>query len=432
MKSRDSSGIMKILLYAPEKAGFLFPDRGISETHYQLSVEAFGTAKRFNEYDGVIIFQGIFESFKGDSDWRGETVFSWFCHRDELDRRKKETELLLQKGGFVCFLLWRPFVDRLNNEDISNIDLTKVYLRFDRFYRASLPNRVALIQSKRSEFDRFLKLYGAAHTTFSNNNEDLLLRPLATFHNKIVGMVIGDNLFYVPVLLPSKDHIHEFISLLIQAIIATRSKLVNEIPEWAEKYIIKDEAYLNSEKTQALEKIEDIDSKLRQLDRFKTILVHGDENLVDSVSYTLKNGFGINVNKVDEFREDLKILDDAGDVSVLCEIKGVNRGVTREHINQTDNHRERAGLPPTFPAILIINTNMKNARSIEDKNQDIAGEQVSHAKKMNVLILRTIDLLRLLHAFLIGRVDKGQILQLLSSSRGWLKVGDGGWELKES
>ncbi|MBE3118057.1 MAG: hypothetical protein IMZ50_04775 [Candidatus Atribacteria bacterium] len=433
MKDVDAPQVKELLLFAPERVGISFPGEGIKESRYHLSIEAFGTRRRFNDYDGVVLFQGIFERFKEEHSWTGENEFSWHCEKDELDRRRKEANLLLQKGGFICFVLRRPFVDRLHEEDISHIDLAKIYLNYDHFFRKSFPNRVTSIQCKRSEFDRFLKIFGAASTTFTNHNDNLSIKPIATYRNDLVGMIIGDSLFFIPALLPAADneHIKEFFSLLIDAVLATRNKLVSEIPEWATRFVLRDEDSLMSEKAAALRKVEDIDARLKQLEDFKTVLVRGDEGLVDSVAGVLNRGFGFKTNQIDELREDLKVLDDAGAVSVLCEIKGVNRGVTREYINQADNHRERAGLPASFPAILIINTNMKNSKNVQEKDQDIAVEQILHAKKMSVLILRTIDLLRLLRLFLANRIDKSQVLQLLSSGSGWLKVEDDKWELKE-
>jgi hypothetical protein len=80
-------------------------------------------------------------------------------------------------------------------------------------------------------------------------------------------------------------------------------------------------------------------------------------------------------------------------LSMLCEIKGVSRGVKREHVDQADNHRECAGLPSDFPTLLIVNTGIKSARSVEEKDQIIEPEQVRHSAQLHVLSLCTMDLL---------------------------------------
>src|SRR3990172_6532473 len=99
-----------ILVYGVEKRGLKEPSQEISNRNFKLIFEPFTTKKRFNDFDGVILFQGIFESYKYESSYNGEYLnHSYDCN--ELDKRKKELELLITKGGFVCFILHKPFVD---------------------------------------------------------------------------------------------------------------------------------------------------------------------------------------------------------------------------------------------------------------------------------------------------------------------------------
>ncbi len=44
--------------------------------------------------------------------------------------------------------------------------------------------------------------------------------------------------------------------------------------------------------------------------------------------------------------------------------------------NRIDTHRERAGLSPDFPTVIFINTHIKNARTLEEKDKDVPAEQV--------------------------------------------------------
>src|SRR2546427_4339491 len=106
--------------------------------------------------------------------------------------------------------------------------------------------------------------------------------------------------------------------------------------------------------------------------------------------------------------------------------------VSREHVNQADSHRERAGLDATFPSILIINTSIKNGRSLEEKDQPVAPEQVKHAKHLGILVLRTLDLLRLLGVYKRGTITRDEVLRLLATVSGWLRVTDERAEIVES
>jgi hypothetical protein len=174
-----------------------------------------------------------------------------------------------------------------------------------------------------------------------------------------------------------------------------------------------------------------IDVALTQFDEIRRILVADDAALVAAVTVTLENGLGLSVRRVEEYREDLTIVDENGAPMILLEIKGTNRGVKREHVNQADSHRERAGLPQSFPSILVVNTNVKNARSLEEKDQGIAGEQIQHAKRNNVLILRTLDLLNLVRLLRCGKVDRDTVMRLFTTCAGWLRVTETDWNVVE-
>jgi hypothetical protein len=421
--------VKNILVYAPENVGIREPATKIRSRIFSLSFESFNTQKRFNEYDGIIVFQGCFETFHKEATFDGP-YFTNIWDKDELDKRLKELDLLFDKGGFICVLLHQPFFDEYKGKDWSYTDLAKRLLNIKSLYRNNTSVRIPRIRCHRNEFKNFLDLYGAACTTFSCSNRDIDLKPIATYGNELTGMILWGERFFVPVLLPdAAGRVDEFFSLLAEALVSARIKLINELPEWASKFNFAEEASLLAKRTEALSLIDQISTRLEVFQNFKRILAQGDAQLVDSVTYVLEKGFGFRVNQLDEYKEDLKLLDDSEKPIVFCEVKGVNRGVAREYVNQADSHRERASLPPSFPSVLIINTHMKNSRNLEEKDQEVPLDQVIHANKNNVLILRTLDLLRLLHIKSNQNIAKETILGLLSSGGGWLKVNMDKWEL---
>lgn len=162
---------------------------------------------------------------------------------------------------------------------------------------------------------------------------------------------------------------------------------------------------------------------------FKRILIADGDLLVESVVKVLRLVFHLTVDDSDEYREDIKILDSEGEPIIFGEIKGTNRGVKREHINQSDSHRERAGLPSKFPSLLIINPHIKNSRTIEEKDKEVPKEQVEHALRNDILIIRTLDLLRLLRFHFDNKIELDELIKVLCENAGWLKVGDDGWEV---
>jgi hypothetical protein len=155
----------------------------------------------------------------------------------------------------------------------------------------------------------------------------------------------------------------------------------------------------------------------------KWALAGSGEKLVEAVAKILSVGFGLSVDATDEFREDLKLLNPRGKPAVFVEVKGTARGIKRENVNQADSHRERACLPSSFPTVLIQNTH-NNAKSLKEKAQEVSSEQVQHAVALKILVLRTLDLVRLLDLHLAnpksGVADT--FMRALMTQHGWLRV----------
>jgi len=423
----------EILIYGIEKVGLETPPDEIQTRNYKLSFEPFNTQRRFDEFDGVILFQGIFESFKM-VELRGGLIRNLVCNydRDELDKRKKELDLLLENKGFVCFVLCIPFIDYASGR-CESTDLAKIYLNYNSFYRENIGDRVTDVKSKRSEFELFLKRFGAAHTYFRNSNHYLNLRVIGDTYSGIVGMIISENHFFVPSLIPDNNPkvIKEYFELLTNALTATCNKLIYEIPAWVNSFEFDEETKLKDEQQSLEKQLEQIIVKRKISQRFKRILLLDGELLVEAVVDVLRNGFNLMVDDTDQYREDVKILNEEENPIIFVEIKGTNKGVKRSYINQCDTHRQEAGLPPEFPSILIINTHIKNARTVAEKNKSVPNDQIRHAARNNVLILRTLDLLLLLAQTLddkIGTTTKDVISELTTKS-GWLKASREAWEI---
>lgn len=423
-----------ILVYGIEKNGLKEPSQEISNRNFKLFFEPFNTEKRFNDFDGVILFQGIFEIYRYEDGWNG-TYLNHSYDRNELDKRKKELKLLLDKSGFCCFILHKPFIDSYyqssSTKNLSGTDLSKHSLNFSSFYRKDFKKRTTHVNSLRDEFSRFFALYGAASSWFECNNNGIELRKIAKVKHSTVGMVLFDREFYIPSLVPenTETRIFEYFTLLAEAIASSFNKLRLEIPSWVDQFNFEEELALSEKKQQLLSEIENINSSLAKYSQYKKILIGNGEVLVEHVAVILRGGFSFNVNSDDDFKEDLKILNDKNEPIIFVEVKGTNRGVKREYINQTDSHRDRASLDSSFPSLLVINTHIKNSVSIEDKDQTVPEDQIKHAVKIGILILRTIDLLFLLKQKENGTISQQEIIDLLSKNVGWLKVDSGRWEI---
>jgi len=414
-----------ILVYGIEKKKLSLPDDAIKDRNYSLTFEEFKTPSRFNDFDGVILFKGIFEKFKWTSG-SFDTYLTYECDHDELDKRKKEAKLLMEKGGFLCFLLDDVFRDREDGRNFEGNDLAKYHLNYARFHRKNFGGRITHLDIKSDEFRPFLKVFGAANSYFEYYNDKIDLRVIARASSRCAGMVINRDNYFLPTLIPDNrpEIITEYFTLLAEGLTSSYNKLQILLPEWIKDFSFDEEDDLKNEEEAILTRLNKLEERINKLEQFKSILALTGDELVESVTHLFSDGFGLAVDDKDELREDFKLLNSESEPFCLCEVKGTNKGVKREHINQADSHRERSGFDDSFPSLLLINTHIRNARSIKEKDQEIADEQVRHAVNMNILILRTIDLLGILRIYLIEKIDRQKLKDLLCNNRGWLRVED--------
>jgi hypothetical protein len=432
---------VQIIVFGIELKRVIAPAKRLPTQNYVLHFEPFDTPKRFDEFDGVIAFQGTFENIAVTRNWTGDPFTKAQVAKNELDKRIKELDLLFDKGGFACFLLCEPFIDEDSaGTDLRATDLVKYYLNADGLYRHNFPNRLPSVRPVLSEFKPFLNRFGAANSWFETIGEWRVKR-IATAGNHLVGMIFGQQVVCVPVQTPEaipgkvpgpNPAAKEFFTLLADGLVAVVRKLTVEIPAWVDAYTFDGEREALERRAALEAEVTGLDAEVAAFRRFKRVLVTGDYALVEAVRHLLETGFGFKLDATDELREDLKILGDDGKPIILAEVTGTNAGVSREKVNQADNHRERAGLAPPFPSILIINTNIKNARSLDEKDKPVAPEQVKHAKRQHVLVLRTLDLLRLLGLYKRRMISRDEVLRMLRTGTGWLRVTDERAELVES
>lgn len=421
--SKTSDRHYQILVYAVEQKGLTVPSQPIQKRNFTLHFEPFRTPKRFNEFDGVILFQGIFEQFKW-VDTIMERVLSHSCEKDELDKRKKEVALLCKKGGFLCFLLSNSFIDQHQGHNYQGSDLAKYHLNYPNFYRENFATRVAHVEIKVDDFRRFLELYGAAWSHFSPHNDTIDCRVIAEVNDHMVGMVLEKLNYFIPALIPDNrpETIAEYFTLLGDSLVSSANKLYQVLPAWVDGFTFAEESGIKKSRDELTEQIRAIDTRIDRLKSYKEVLALSGHELAENVIGIFRDGFGFTVDPTDNLREDFKLVDEAKKPFLLCEVKGTNKGVQREHVNQADSHRERSGFDEKFPSLLIINTGIKNARSVTEKDQEVAMEQVLHAQRMGVLIVRTLDILWLLRQFLAGSIPREEIIKLLTTNAGWLRA----------
>jgi len=285
------------------------PAVSIESSTFEVTFADYRTNERFNQYDGVILYQGIFETFvvhKGYS-----TYTEHACDRDELDKRKKELSLLIRAGGFVCFLLHIPFEDRVEGRSVEGTDLCKWALNRPHLYRKNFGSRFSHINIVQAEFQRFLEIYGAASSYFNNLDQGLEWTDIARANQSPVGMILNRQMYFVPTLIPDlqEDRVNEYFTFLCDAVISTHKKQRRTLPSWIENYTFDEELSLKQELTALQDTRSQVMGALDTFVAYKSILALNSDALVASVTDVFRLGFRIDVDEIDELREDIKLID---------------------------------------------------------------------------------------------------------------------------
>lgn len=438
----DSVKTQKIYAYGFEQKDFLVPQEAIRDKNYEIEFLNFEDTHSLNEADGVIIPQGIFEMFDSSHvPLVGTSYHAKVKDSDLLLQREKELLNLLEKGGWVCFLLLEAIIDKLpsnnihyHDKDISSYDLCKRLLNRCRVYR-NLLSAEARINTHTNEFINYMEKFGIAKTYFDFYYCDKnLIYPIAsTESNRVISFAYNSNSFFLPFHSVNKDKqtLNSLTKLIVESILDFRRRIDISIPEWAHQFKFSNEESLISEINEHKKEIINLEKKLVVWENYKSILCFTGNLLCQAVINVLESYFGLNIDPADEGKEDFKIINSPTEIIALSEVKGTDGSVKRPHINQLDSSRDLHQLTTAIPGVLIINNEM----GIEDLNSraktKIPSEQIDYARSQNILIIRTIDLLYLMKLLESKSVKaRGQeLIRLINSGGGWLKVSEDKIEL---
>ena len=224
------------------------------------------------------------------------------------------------------------------------------------------------------------------------------------------------------------DDINNFVDCLF------KNKNEEDVPDWVKDYNFgndKEERELiskNTEKIEALQKsINDAEKQLEMNNRYKLILFTNGNQLVEVVFEILQCILECDLsNFVDEKREDFLIEKDKK--IFIGEIKGVSTNVKNPHISQLDVHYQTYiedmqddNLIDSVHPILIINP----LRTIElSKRDSIHEKQIKLACDRGSLIIETVTLLKIFELYQENKLSTEQIINVLSSKKGLLRIED--------
>ena len=242
----------------------------------------------------------------------------------------------------------------------------------------------------------------------------------------------GNGLVYVLPGLPTLEDRTDFMPVLVRSILRFQPLLRPERPLISESFQFATERELRTKRQRLAKEASEFDEKLIEYDRRKDILFLRDDDLADRIAEWLPRYLSLLATRIEEYREDLWIVNESGGARAICEVKALNQNVKREHITKLVMHREERNKPDDFPSILIANT-FAGATTIPDKDKQRVGErEVAKAVRDHVLVVRTLDLLRLLDHVESRSLAQAEAHDLLLSSIGWLKVTDKGHQIVQA
>jgi hypothetical protein len=194
-----------------------------------------------------------------------------------------------------------------------------------------------------------------------------------------------------------------------------------DLPAWVSEFSFYEERRLRSSLQSLEQETSNLKTTVESYNTWKRALCTQSEPLVHLVVGICDQFLGMKLVVNDTYVEDATLRDEKDTIIAVFEIKGVSRNFTRNDVNQLDSHRERLGLSQSTPGILIINT-MMAVDTLKAKDERPHPDIIRKAVNDNVLLFRTLDLLRFVDGVERKIFTASDFRDLLLTDSGWLKV----------
>ena len=375
-----------------------------------------GTRDSFIEFDGVVLFGGTFEKIHDG----GYNESAECISIDDLDLRERQYNTSVLKDKIVIFLT--PNLPKNLNYRLVDyrIDLLRRILKVNKIEWSNLESPIAYIHSDINEFQEFIQNFGTANIYFVLHGDQAKL--ICGSRSYALGFTIADKTFILPCVYPqTHDQAIKMAVMAIRAAREYRERIKETYPEWIKEFIFKNEGMLMAESSKLRSKLQAMESSIDIYKRYKGVICLRSDPLVQVVKKILHDFFDIDLEVNDKHVEDAVLRNEQNNILAVFEIKGVNNNFTRPNINQVDSHRERLSLPTTTPGILIMNTFM-SATSLADKDEFPHPDIIKKAVSDNVLLIRTLDLLRCADLCQTGKLKKEDFKEYILGDSGWMYV----------
>lgn len=194
-------------------------------------------------------------------------------------------------------------------------------------------------------------------------------------------------------------------------------------PEWISNIeYFSNRSYL-SEKDEVLKQLDVLEKEISKNNKIKSILYSTGDELVGVVKEILVDIFKLTDSHfTDVKKEDFRFKFE--DVNFMIEIKGINTNVKNSNIAQCKKHvtdliaGDDTKSPGNIKGLLIVNPQ----RDIEpSKREPIHADQISYAKSEGILIITTLELLKLYQAYTKDEVVSNKCFDTFKNNVGEFK-----------
>ncbi|WP_149717655.1 hypothetical protein [Campylobacter concisus] len=194
-------------------------------------------------------------------------------------------------------------------------------------------------------------------------------------------------------------------------------------PEWINNIEHFSNISYLSEKDEILKQLDVLEKEISKNNRFKSILYSTGDELVGVVKEILVDIFKQKDSHfTDVKKEDFRF--EFEDVNFMVEIKGINTNVKNSNIAQCKKHvtdliaEDDTKSPGNVKGLLIVNPQ----RDIEPgKREPIHANQISYAKSEGILIITTLELLKLYQAYTKDEVVSNKCFETFKNNVGEFK-----------
>lgn len=296
-----------------------------------------------------------------------------------------------------------------------------------------LPEAHSLV-TQAEEFSDYFAKYGRSYMSLSSTEDMQTLatirdqRPAALCISKGLGALYVLPYHFI-------ESPQDVVSSLLRAIHDHRFASKGVPPAFLSSLRLHGEDDLLEQIAAKTSELKTLENRAKKLEGYRMLVGHLsgqalEDLIIESLNLILE-GSGFRAEDRPELHlEDFWILQNEEDFA-LAEAKGIGSHVRRIDVNQVDNNRSELHKDVSeLPGLLVVNI-FRGDSDVERRELPVSDDVVRHAVRQNVLVLRTIDLYRLVSRRMASEETPSELAVAMQAGGGWLEVKTSGVQLRQ-